>query len=154
MNKCGDDIINYMYEFLEPIYVCILKPDTVNSGAAALACVSKYYYSQRKELHIICDNSCKIVKKVNNEICQAHCKAYPIYKIISNIYGDGMRNSLSHIHFPSKYIANFAPQLLPVLLEQTTCCGGKGIAMPRKRHCYSELYTASALYYGFKEDEY
>ena len=41
MENQGDDIILYIYEYLEPIYICILN--NKKDYAASLGCVSKYY---------------------------------------------------------------------------------------------------------------
>ena len=108
MNKCCDDNIFEIYKYLEPQYVCILKPYTLNNGAAGLACSSKYHNNLRCSKQ----TKCIIVTNKYKKMCSIHCKAYPIYKIVYNRSIHSINNNDDYVHFPSKYVARFAPSLI------------------------------------------
>ena len=87
-------------------------------------------------------------KKYKNK-CITHCKAYPFYKHLDNIYNKHMRCGDMHLHFRRKTLANMFRTRYQDKIKKnyngrlSTCCGGKGFILKMnyiKRVLIEEAY--------------
>ena len=70
MDTCCDDIINYIYSFIEPVYICILN----DNDAASFACSSKYHNTIKQ----------KLKRKITNVRNRTQTNAVEDYSMESN----------------------------------------------------------------------
>ena len=131
INNHLPEIIRYVYDFLEPVYVCDLNK---NEDITSFACTSRFFnnvrHQQKPEQY---KDKCIIVHKLK-KICKTHCKAYPIFTKIHNISEQTLSNQWDFMHFQSKEIADFVPHLLPHIYCNGRCCGGKGWAIMKLQY--------------------
>ena len=134
------ELIRIVYSYLEPRYTCRLVKR--KNDASTLACTAHYFNKIRRTcLRKIPRDICLITKRIKI-LCKTHCKAYPIYEIIWR-HTPCVRRARtcrtrdpcgffevqtwpSHMLFPTKHIARFAPHILPNIRFILNCCGGAG----------------------------
>ncbi len=131
INNHLPEIIRYIYDFLEPVYICKLNK---NEDISSFACTARFFnnvrHQQNPEQY---KDKCIIVHKLK-KICKMHCKAYPIFAKIHNISEQTLSHQWEFMHFESKEIADFVPHLLPHIYCNGRCCSGKGWAIMKLQY--------------------
>ena len=134
-------IVRIIYDYLEPAYICILNKKIKNDGGS-FACTAHFFNNTRHQYNPeIYKDKCYTI----HNICETHCKAYPILIVLHNESERTLINQDNFIHFPSKRVANFIPNVYPNIKLTHACCDGKGWGISNTQYNHNKKNNQTSL---------